>query len=59
MADKSARPNMVPKGASYCETPGTSCYYNAKDVCVNCARPKGWRNHTHHRARLRAIKGLR
>jgi hypothetical protein len=42
--DKSTDKRIVtPKGAAYCNTPGTSCYYNAKDVCVNCGRPKGWR----------------
>lgn len=33
----------VPKGKDYCDKPGTACWYNSKNVCVNCGRPKGWR----------------
>lgn len=52
MADKSAPKNGRPKGREYCEKPGTSCFYNDKDICVNCLRPKGWRLTRHNRARL-------
>jgi len=40
--DKSAR-KVRPKGQGYCDKPGTSCYYDNQDLCVNCSRPKGWR----------------
>lgn len=40
--DKTAKTNN-PKGKEYCDTPGTSCWYNEKDICVNCGRKKGWR----------------
>jgi hypothetical protein len=41
--DKSAKRPKKPKGRAYCDTPGTSCYYDATDTCVNCERKKGWR----------------
>ena len=41
--DKSAKQTSKPKGKEYCDTKGTSCYYNEKNVCVNCGRTKGWR----------------
>lgn len=44
MADKSADQfKGRPKGKAFCDTPGTSCWYNSSDVCVNCGRKKGWR----------------
>jgi len=44
MTDKTALNKTVkPKGAAYCNTPGTSCYYDAQNKCVNCGRAKGWR----------------
>lgn len=50
VSDKSTIGRKVkPKGKAYCDTPNTSCYYNEKDVCVNCGRPKGWRVHRMHR----------
>lgn len=42
MTDKTAK-GRKSKGRQYCDTPGTSCYYDEQDVCVNCERPKGWR----------------
>jgi len=42
--DKSARPYRTSKGKEYCDTPGTSCSYGPENICVNCARKKGWRN---------------
>jgi hypothetical protein len=45
MADKSADQfRGQPKGREYCDTPGTACWYNSDDTCVNCGRRKGWRN---------------
>lgn len=45
MADKDAdRFRGTPKGVAYCDTPGTYCWYNSQDVCVNCGRSKGWRS---------------
>lgn len=44
MADKSAdKFTGTPRGTAYCEAPGTSCWYNSDNVCVNCGRSKGWR----------------
>lgn len=46
MTDKSAnRAGHVPKGVAYCDVPGTSCCYDEINVCVNCNRQKGWRQH--------------
>lgn len=42
VADKTAK-TKKPKGKEYCDTPGTSCWYDKDDVCVNCKRKKGWR----------------
>jgi hypothetical protein len=50
-------PGYVPKGKAYCEKPGTSCWYNERDVCRNCGRPKGWRVHKMNRAHLDRIAG--
>lgn len=47
MTDKSARTSK-PKGKEYCDAPGTSCWYNKADVCVNCGRRKGWRSANKH-----------
>jgi hypothetical protein len=42
--DKSAlNKTSAPKGAAYCDKPGTSCFYGMNDLCVNCFRRKGWR----------------
>jgi hypothetical protein len=42
--DKSTQGKTItPKGKAYCDKPGTSCYYNALNLCVNCGRLKGWR----------------
>lgn len=55
--DKSAPKNGTPKGAAYCEKPGTSCYYNSQDICVNCNRPKGWRLSKNNRVKLDRLAG--
>ncbi len=46
--DKTAKASD-PKGKTYCNKPGTSCFYGPDNVCVNCGRPKGWRVHRIHR----------
>jgi hypothetical protein len=43
MTDKTASQTISPRGAAYCDTPGTSCFYNDSDDCINCGRHKGWR----------------
>jgi hypothetical protein len=32
-----------PKGAAYCDVPGTACCYGPHGICMNCGREKGWR----------------
>lgn len=32
-----------PKDNYKCDQPGTSCYYNEHNLCVNCGRKKGWK----------------
>jgi hypothetical protein len=52
MSDKSVPKHPQAKGPAYCEKPGTSCFYDKRDICVNCLRPKGWRVHKLHRSTL-------
>jgi hypothetical protein len=44
--DKEFRDRPVrsfPKPGYDCSKPGTSCFYNRWNTCVNCGRPKGWK----------------
>jgi hypothetical protein len=46
MTDKSiVGVKHTPKGQAYCDVAGTSCCYDDMEVCINCFRTKGWRQH--------------
>lgn len=46
MTDKAFRDEPVrptPRTDYDCSRPGTACFYNKHERCVNCGRRKGWK----------------
>ena len=54
MSDKSFANTPVrkaPRPGYDCSKPGTSCFYNKQNRCVNCGNAKGWKRRANGNAK--------
>lgn len=41
--DQAAKGKTPGTNTEYCDSVGTSCFYNEENICIICGREKGWR----------------